>query len=181
MPAKAHTSALRPARRLLVAVTAISLIWTVPAASAQQIALKRPFFAGWRYSIDGGDYRKLGAGTELKSVMSDNRACLAAMNSFSDHATAAKITGVLAILLISWPVSTQLRGQDWLEGYTPMVIVGGTFGAVSLAMEAAGSRNLKRAVMIHNRIHGYAGSELESTSLPPPEFLEPGIRLTFRF
>jgi len=160
-----------------ISVFVLALILTLAGeAQAQRITLKRPFFSGWRYSIDGGEYKRLGSGTELKTMMADSRACLGAMKSFSDHATAAKITGILGILLVAWPISTQLRGKDWADSYTPMVIVGGSFGVVSLAMEAAGSRNLKRAVMIHNRIHGY-GDDFDAR-LPTPSGT---LRLTLRF
>jgi len=87
--------------------------------------------------------------------MKDYRVCISALNSYQSHVTAAKVTGLTSLLLIGWPVSAKLRGKEWIDGYTPMVVVGGTMAISSLALEAAGSRKLKKAIRFYNKYKGY--------------------------
>jgi hypothetical protein len=67
-------------------------------------------------------------------------------------------------LLIGLPLFSQVRGKEWIDGYTPMVIVGATMAVSSIALEAAGSRHLKKAVMFYNRYEGYSSQNLQDRS-----------------
>ncbi len=148
-----------PLLQIGLLVIGIILIGSWTPASAQTVEIRRTFFRGWRYSIDSSEFRKLGSRAEpLREVMKDYRVCLSALGSYQSHVTAAKITGLTSVLLIGWPVSAKLRGKEWIDGYTPMVIVGGTMAISSLALEAAGSRQLKKALRFYNKYKGYSGN-----------------------
>jgi hypothetical protein len=153
------------------------LIGSCPEALAQRVELKRTFFRGWRYSIDSSDWKKLGAqAVELRAVMKDYRICITSLNSYKSHVTAAKITGLTSAFLIGFPIVAKLRGKEWIDGYTPMVVVGGTLAISSLALEAAGSRRLKKALLFYNRYKGYTG--LDRLEIPEYTVRKPGWRIT---
>lgn len=129
----------------------------VEPVSAQTVEIRRTFFRGWRYSIDSAEFRKLGSRAEpLREIMKDYRICISSLNSYQSHVTAAKITGLTSGFLIGWPVIAKLRGKEWIDGYTPMVVVGGTLAISSLALEAAGSRKLKKAIRFYDKYKGYS-------------------------
>ena len=164
----------RGLKRFGLAVVLVLL--TVPAEMAwsQRVDVQRPFFRGWRYSLDSAEFRRLGSSAEdLRSVMKDYRVCISALNSYRSHATAAKITGLTSGFLIAIPMISVIRGKEWTEGYTPMMIVALSMAGVSIALEAAGSRSLKKAVRLYNRYAGYSGSD-------PPEPAEYWTRSSVR-
>jgi hypothetical protein len=158
---------LRPNTLALVIILAAI---PLQVAQSQQVFLKRPFFRGWRYAIDSAEFHKLGSSAApLRPVMKDYRVCMSALNSYRTHATAAKVTGLTSAFLISIPLFSQVRGKEWINGYTSLMIVGGGIAVVSLMLDRAASNSLKRAARLYNRYAGYTGMD-------PPEKWEPGSR-----
>lgn len=139
--------------RGLVPLAVLALVLAISAeASAQQMQIDRSFFTGWRYSVDGENYMKVGSGArDLREVMGEYRVCVAELNSYQSHVTAAKITGLTSAFLIAFPLITNSITNDWSKGSTPMILVGAGFGVFSIALEASGSRSLKNAVRLYNR------------------------------
>jgi hypothetical protein len=153
-------------QKTVLAVVLVLAGISSPPAHAQQVHLKRPFFRGWRYAIDTAEYRRLGSSAApLRPVMKDYRVCISALNSYRTHATAAKITGLTSAFLVSIPLVSQIRGKEWIDGYTSLMIVGGGIAVISLLLDRAGSNSLKRAARLYNRYAGYSG-------LDPPESWE---------
>lgn len=165
-----------------VFVAGLLAMASIQPAEAQTVELHRSFFRGWRYSIDSSKFRKLGArAEELRVVMKDYRVCISALNAYQAHVTAAKITGLASALLIGIPLFSQVRGQEWIDGYTPMVIVGGTLAISSLALEAAGSRRLKKAVRLYHNYKGYKGSVSIRPTVYASHRPRAGIAIGWRF
>ena len=166
--------------KLLGAVIGLALLLTFAAdASAQPLQIDRSFFTGWRYTMDGENYLKVGSGArDLREVMGEYRVCVAELNSYQSHVTAAKITGLTSVFLIAFPLVTNSISGDWSKGSTPMILVGVGFGAFSIALEASGSRSLKNAVRLYNRYNArYQAHSPEQTLITPSS----GQQLTLRF
>jgi len=158
----------RPAgrRRTATGLAVVLLALSVASqAAAQPVQIDRSFFTGWRYSTDGKNYMKVGSGAkDLRLVMGDYRVCLAELNSYQSHVTAAKITGLTSAFLIAFPLISNGISGDWGKGSTPMILVGIGFGAFSVALEASGSRSLKNAVRLYNRYSARYEADLRDTS-----------------
>ena len=136
------------------------------------LTVQRTFFTSWKYSVDGETYHKVGTqADDLRLMMTDYRACVSALNSYRSHMTAAKVTGAVTLLLLGYVTVSALRGGEWADGYTPAAIVGVSVGLASVALEASGSRSLKRAVRIYSQYTG------QSSRQPA---IDPGLRLSFK-
>lgn len=164
---------------VVIAVAVVAGSWED--AGAQPVSIRRTFFRGWRYSVDSSAYHKLGPrASALREIMKDYRICISALNGYQSHVTAAKVTGLASGILIGLPLISQVRGKEWIDGYTPMVVVGGSLAVISVALEAAGSRHLKKAVMFYNRYKGYTqpgpNSPAESYDFKPRAGITIGLR-----
>lgn len=166
--------------RGLATVVGLALVLSMATnASAQPLQIDRSFFTGWRYSMDGENYMKVGSGArDLREVMGEYRVCVAELNSYQSHVTAAKVTGLTSVFLITFPLITNSITNDWSKGSTPMILVGIGFGAFSIALEASGSHSLKNAVRLYNRYNTrYQAHTPEESYLNSPS----ASQLTFRF
>ncbi|GAB4321009.1 MAG: hypothetical protein Kow0074_11710 [Candidatus Zixiibacteriota bacterium] len=165
----------------VILLVAVILTTSAVASHAQQVTIKRSFFTGWKYSTDGKTFHKVGAGADdLMLVMEDHRVCVSALRSYRAHSAAAKMTGLTAVALIAFPLISDAIGGEWSNGSTPMIMAGLGFGALSLALEESGSRNLKQAVRIYNRYQGrYQAHHAPALRTAPPRPFFVSFKLRF--
>lgn len=147
-----------------------------------EITLKKSFFTGWKYSVDGSDYKGVGfSGTDLRNEMEGNEGAQSHMLRYKSAKTWATITGVPGGALIGWPIGGYIGGGEWKDGYTAMIIAGSSLAVVSIVLEASATRNLKKAVALYNE--GNQSLGLMIGIVPPAGDREasPLVGLAYRF
>ena len=69
-------------------------------AEAQPVSLRRNFFTGWRFSVDGQQYRKVGNNADsLRVLMGNCRICTTRLDIYHNDMTAAHATGILSAFI----------------------------------------------------------------------------------
>jgi hypothetical protein len=130
---------------------ALAVLLATASAHADQIKLKKNFFTGYKYSVDGGDYRKVGfSGKELRAVMEGNEAAQARMDKYKSRKTASAVAGIPGGFMTGWVIGGSLAG-DYKDAYTPMLIIGIPLCIVSGVLEGSANSHLKQAVEAYNR------------------------------
>jgi hypothetical protein len=138
------------AMKNIVIVIAAILIMLAGMAGAKEVKLKKSFFAGWKYSVDGIKYKSVGvSGSSLRDEMGDNEAAVGEMKKYESNSTAGVIFGSVGGFLIGWPLGAALAGNR-KDGYGAMMAVGGGLAVVSIVFDATATGHLKRAVRIYN-------------------------------
>jgi hypothetical protein len=117
---------------------------------AGEIKLKNSFFGGWKYSIDGTEYKKVGFGSDLRWEMAGNVAAQEEMSKYETYTGWATVSGYTGGFLIGWPLGAVIAGGEWKDSYTTMYIIGVPLSITSLLLDAAATRKLKKAVRIYN-------------------------------
>jgi hypothetical protein len=68
---------------LILLGVAILMMVTVAHAQERKIELKKSFWSGWKYSIDGSEFKKVGmTGSDLAAVMNSNPSAVDEMNTY---------------------------------------------------------------------------------------------------
>jgi hypothetical protein len=116
----------------------------------QKLFLKKSFFTGYSISTDSINYEKLNDDT-LQNFIKDNTEALEFFNSYKTNRTFSLIFGYSGGFLVGWPLGGYLgSGGDWKDGYTTMLIVGGSLVILSIVFESIASNNLEKAVDTYN-------------------------------
>ena len=117
-----------------------------------EITLKKNFFTGWKYSVDGGEFKKVGfSGSSLYLEMQDNEKAQLHMKKYKSAKTWAAVTGYPGGFLVGWPLGAYLgSGGEWKDSYTTMIIIGAPLAVISIVFEGSATRNLKKAVRLFN-------------------------------
>ncbi len=149
-----------------IAIIAI-LVLCYSQASAQ-ITLKKSFWSGWKYSVNGMPHKKVGnSGDGLSREMMGNEEALQLMEKYKSAQDLAMIAGSIGGALIGWPLGGYVGGGEWKDEYSFMMFIGVPLGVISMVMEGTASKHLKEAVSVYN------GVETESLglmlALAPPE------------
>lgn len=138
-------------KRVMPTIIAFLLLVTAVQAQEQKVELKKTFWSGWKYSVDGSDFKKVGmSGKDLIEVMNGNEAAVAEMEIYRSRMTLGMVTGIIGGGLVGWPLGASLGGDDWNDTYTGMIVVGGIFSTISLISNASGTNHLKKAVSVYN-------------------------------
>lgn len=165
--------------RCVVLVT-VFLIFAVTTVNANEIILKRTFFGGWKYSVDGMKYEKVGySGAGLKSKMAGNETALHEMNDYAKCKTWSLVTGIPGWSLLGWTLIKRLDDSQWKDSYTTMYAIGIPLSVAAVVFEEISASKLQKAVRIYN------GQE-KSSALPAPGVFASrngalGISLNWKF
>ena len=138
-------------KRIALCIVALQCIHGI--AVAQQVTLKKSFWSGYKYSVGGGEYRKVGnSGKDLRSVMQSNPAAASRMDSYKKFKTAGLVTGIPGGVLVGWVIGGSIAG-GWDENqdtYTTMLIIGVPLIVASAILDGKANSNLKKAVTSYN-------------------------------
>jgi len=166
--------------RIVIVITTVCLM--AGAAHAGEIKLKNSFFGGWKYSVDGMDYKKVGfSGDDLRLEMAGNDAAQKEMDKYQTNMTWATVTGIPGGFLLGWPLGGYIASGEWKDSYNTMYMIGVPLGITSIVLEATAHGKLKKAVRIYN------GQEPAPNALVPvPDIFasgdgRPRIGLSWRF
>jgi len=119
-------------------------------ASAKEITLKKSFFTGWKYSVDGEDFQKVGfTGSSLRYEMEGNDAAQREMDTYKSRKIMAAVTGWPGGFLIGWPIGGAIA-NGWKDSYNVMLAVGVPLTIISTVYEISANDHLKKAVRIYN-------------------------------
>jgi hypothetical protein len=122
-------------------------------AGAQQIKLKNSFFGGYKYSVGGGEFEKVGnSGKDLKVLMEGNPAATSKMSSYSTLKTASMVAGIPGGALVGWVIGASIAGA-WDENqdtYQVMLAVGIPLVILSSVFDYTANSKLKDAVKLYN-------------------------------
>jgi len=132
---------------------AVLLLLTLCCSMASgEITLKKNFFTGWKYSVDGWEFKKVGfSGSSLYFKMEGNEEAQLHMKKYKSAKTWELVTAIPGGFLVGWPLGAYLgSGGEWKDSYTTMIIIGVPLGLVSLVFESLATRNLKEAVKLFN-------------------------------
>jgi len=156
--------------RTTFAVLCAVIITAIAAPCDAQITIKNSIFRGWKYSIGGAEYEKVGVGAKgLRSEMQGCDSCLTALSSYSTHMTLGLVAGVPGGLLLGWPVGASIGGKEWTDAYTTMALIGGSLCVVDILFETVAASKLKTAVRRYN-----SGRNSGAHSSPPSSL---GLRI----
>lgn len=138
-------------RFLSICILCLFVFVMAASAGATEIQLKKSFWSGWHYTVDGSNYMKVGVtGKTLHRAMEGNEAAQDAMQRYRTRRTIARITAIPGGALIGWPLGTQLAGGESKDSYTTMYIVGGAFSVISIIYELSATKHLKEGVRLFN-------------------------------
>ncbi|MFQ5500190.1 MAG: hypothetical protein ACE5FH_11020 [Candidatus Zixiibacteriota bacterium] len=139
---------------ILVKRIALLIVMTLCCSQVSaEITLKHGFFAGWKYSTDGVQFKKVGrSGDGLYWEMEGNEKAQAHMKKYKKGMTWATVTAVPGGFLIGWPIGGYIgSGGEWKDSYTTMMIIGAPLAVVSTLLEGSAKRHLTKAVDLYNR------------------------------
>lgn len=75
----------------MIRVVMLFLVISVLAGAAlraQEVSVKNSFWSGWKYSVDGHEFKNVGASAKgLKEVMVGNEKALASLDAYSRNQT----------------------------------------------------------------------------------------------
>jgi hypothetical protein len=134
-------------------VIVICIILLSGGIQAQEIKLKKSFFSGWKYSLNGGhSYRNVGVSAHgLLAVMKGDELAIRYINGYKNHIRVAKSFGFVGGFLIGWPIGGSIAGKEWNDTYSAMIYTGIPLTIISMVFEAKASSHLKRGINIYNR------------------------------
>ncbi len=116
-----------------------------------KITLKKTFFGGWKYSLDGTKFKGVGlSGNGLRNEMTGSDSAQMHMQKYKSAKIWGVVTGIPGGFLLGWPLGSKLGGKDWTDTYTAMIVAGVPLSIASFVFEEAATRNLKKAVNIYN-------------------------------
>lgn len=152
-------------------------------SACAEITLKKGFFSGWKYSIDGQTFTKVGyTGSRLYDEMEGHQEAQARLLQYRSAKSWALVSGIPGGILLGWPLGAYAgSGGEWEDSYTTMIIVGGSLAVVSMILEATATRHLKEAVALYNGDERKLGLLLGFKSLPADRSPSPllGLKLEF--
>jgi hypothetical protein len=132
-------------------IACLVLILIAGSLSAQDIKLKKSFWSGWKYSVGGLEYEKVGmTGASLRNEMEGNPEAQAEMDIYKGRKARAAITGWSGGLLVGWPLGASIAGAEWTDSYTVMMACGVPLCLISMLLEHSATQHLKEAVRIYN-------------------------------
>jgi hypothetical protein len=117
---------------------------------AGEIKLTSTFFGGWKYSLDGTEYKNVGFGNDLRWEMAGNDAAQEEMSKYETYKGWATLAGIPCGFLLGWPLGGCLANSEWKDSYTIMYMIGVPLTITSLLLDATATRKLKKAVRIYN-------------------------------
>ena len=151
--------------RLLTTVVLLALLVLASSASAE-ITLKKSFWKGWQFSLDGSKFEKVGlSGASLRKAMAGDDDAQALMDQYRRAKTWSFVTGFVGGALIGWPIGGYIGNSVWEDYYTPMIVAGGAFGIIGAVIDASATRKLKAAVDHYNTAFGLFDDRFGSARL----------------
>jgi|GEM_PF-2682814 len=167
--------------RHIILVSAV-LCLVAGSVYGNEITLKNSFFGGWKYSLDGAFYHKVGySGAELRGAMEGNEAAQAQMDKYKTYKIWSAVTGAPAGFLIGWPLGGYIASGEWKDSYTTMYIVAAPLFVASAAFEMSATSKLKKAVRIYNGEEQGANAYLPRPHVFVSSEGGPRIGLVWRF
>jgi hypothetical protein len=130
-------------------------IWVVLicTAGAEQIRIKRDWnlLIGWKYSINGQQYRTLSAsGMNLYSAMAGNEAARREMQSYGPNRLAGHIFAGFGACIAATPFIISIINSKSKNDYWTCAISGAAMLGVGTIFIALADYHLKKAVRIYN-------------------------------
>jgi hypothetical protein len=130
----------------------LNFLFVSTSVYAQKITLKKPFFGGMQYSLDGINYIKVNNNaTSLRLIMKDFDECLVELDRYQKRKALGMITGFPGGFLIGWPLGGYLgSGGEWKDSYNIMLAIGIPLTIISTILDHSAINCLKNAVSIYN-------------------------------
>jgi hypothetical protein len=108
-------------------VVVLALLHADAHAADSTLTLRGNLLTGWRYSIDGAEYKSVGVrGKSLFSIAEGNEYAERSLRSYRGYRTAAIITGVAGGVLMAWPIIDNNFGDRHANMYNGISFVSGT-------------------------------------------------------
>ena len=136
--------------KCVVLTTVAILIVLCQTVSAGEIVLKKSFWTGWKYSIDGQNFTGVGYfGSNLLEVMEADDEALDHMYKYKTIRNWALVTGIPGSLLVGWVAAEATMG-DWSDDDKTLLAIGAPLWITSIILEASATNHLKKGVRIYN-------------------------------
>jgi hypothetical protein len=137
--------------RSVIYVLVVTFGLCAGASSGKEITLKHSLFGGWKYSVGGAKYQKVGlTGAGLAGEMEGNEPALAEMKRYKVDEIVATVVGWPGGFLVGWPLGWAIAEGEWKEEYETMLFIGIPLLFVSTIYEVSAVAHLKRAVRLSN-------------------------------
>lgn len=122
------------------------------AAPLTEITLKKSFWTGWKYSLDGEKYESVGiTGTSLSLAMEGSTRALDEMKSYRSKKILSTIIDGTGSGLATWSVIDWAVGDDdWDNTNSILLGVGLGLSVAGSVIDAVATSHLKQAVLIFN-------------------------------
>lgn len=130
--------------------TVLMLIFAASLAFADEILIKKSFFSGWKYSLDGENYETVGfSGKSLKEFMKGNDAAQGEMEHYKTSNIMAVTVLIPCVALGTYSIIEDFDSDDKKTDIGIRLIIIGLC-VVGLIFDHSASEHLKKAVEIYN-------------------------------
>jgi hypothetical protein len=130
---------------------------------AQQVELKKSFWSGWKYSVDGSKYETVGRSADgLVPVMAGNEAALAEVNAYKTRQTWANVFAIGGGGLLGFAIGSSFGDEGWQSAQTTMAAIGGGMIIIGGIFDHSASGHLQHGVELHNGAMGSLEINLEA-------------------
>jgi hypothetical protein len=128
------------------------LVLAVPGAGeAQQVELKKSFWKGWQYSVNGSEYETVGRSAKgLVSIAAGNESVLAELDAYKSRQTWANVFAIAGGGLLGFAIGSSFGDEGWQSTQTAMASVGGGLVVIGMVFDHSASGHLQRGVELYN-------------------------------
>ncbi|HKK21259.1 MAG TPA: hypothetical protein VJ983_07295 [candidate division Zixibacteria bacterium] len=165
-----------------ICVLAGLMLVMISNVTAQKITLRRSFWNGSQYSIDGVKFEKIGIRAEgLREIMADEPGALKKLDSYKWQRNLGNFFLVVGGVLVTVPVVAWIANKEWTSKNTAFFRDGVPACALALVFKASAAASLKDAVDIHNRNEDLSAPQAAIGLYLAPDQRTPGLMITFSF
>jgi len=164
-------------------LAALTVTFYFDSAQSAEIELKRSFWSGWQYSVDGEKWESVGmSGKSLRALMEGDDRAQEEMRLFKSNKTKSLITGISTAALSVTGVVLYYDEKEW-EAPEIALLAGGTvMGIITGYFENSALNHLLKAVHLYN--FGESTSSINSALDNYPVARESkgvGVSVTLKF
>lgn len=144
-------------------LTLVFIFTNLPLEAEAQIELSDKSWSGWHFSVDSSEFQKVGInGGALYTIMECSEEAQAEMKRYKKNKTLSVALAFPSGGAIGVVLGDYFTGNNWTDVHTKVILFAIPVTIVSILLESASTRNLKKAVKYYN---GYEDSVISDIIL----------------